>query len=219
MLRAVAKSFQTINPQKPGKLAFGDQSVGEGLNSQTLIPQRQQIGTAGNGPQAQLLLAQAHQLEKEGRLLEARDKVVEAQKLGVVFGVHEETPEQCVLTLGAAWATSSPAFDSQCRSDPSLFGGRAGDEAVRRSVCAPGDGTGLPPGPPFQLTEYYRDAAMVRQLVDGVVEQAAQVVPLVEDWRDHVRTSGLALVPASSRPCGKNRHRSCPIPAAASRRS
>src|SRR5438876_6317450 len=51
--------------------------------------------------QAQNLLTQARQLQKAGRLLEARQKAVEAQRVGAVFGPHEDSPEQCLAAVGA----------------------------------------------------------------------------------------------------------------------
>jgi len=51
--------------------------------------------------QALALLTQARQYQKDGRLLEARQKAAEAQRVGAVFGPAEDSPEQCLVALGA----------------------------------------------------------------------------------------------------------------------
>ncbi len=55
----------------------------------------------GKKVQAQLLLTQARQLQREGRLLEARQKALEAQKVGATFGPQEDSPELAMLALSA----------------------------------------------------------------------------------------------------------------------
>src|SRR5262249_25878844 len=50
---------------------------------------------------AQQLLADARRLQKEGRLAEARQKPVTAQKLGASFGLSEDRPELALLDLAA----------------------------------------------------------------------------------------------------------------------
>jgi type II secretory pathway component GspD/PulD (secretin)/tetratricopeptide (TPR) repeat protein len=55
----------------------------------------------GKKLQAQDFLAQAHQLQRDGRLLEARQKVVEAQRLGATFGPDDDRPEVVLLALNS----------------------------------------------------------------------------------------------------------------------
>src|SRR5262249_11299104 len=50
---------------------------------------------------ARALLTEARQLQKDGRLLEARQKAEEAQKLTVIFGPDEDRPELVLLSLSA----------------------------------------------------------------------------------------------------------------------
>lgn len=50
---------------------------------------------------AKQLLADARQLQKEGKLSEARAKVLEAQKLNVTYAVDEETPDRVLLELAS----------------------------------------------------------------------------------------------------------------------
>lgn len=52
-------------------------------------------------PQAQKLLADARMLQKDGMLIEARAKVVEAQKLGASYGPDEDRPETVLLAISA----------------------------------------------------------------------------------------------------------------------
>jgi type II secretory pathway component GspD/PulD (secretin) len=47
------------------------------------------------------LLAEARRAQKEGRLVEARQKALEAQKTGVNFGADEDRPERCLLQLAS----------------------------------------------------------------------------------------------------------------------
>jgi len=55
----------------------------------------------GSKEQARLLLLQARQCQKEGRLLEARQKALEAQRVGATFGSNEDTPELALLAVSA----------------------------------------------------------------------------------------------------------------------
>jgi type II secretory pathway component GspD/PulD (secretin) len=48
---------------------------------------------------ARMLLADAHKLQSQGRLSEAREKALEAQKAGAAFGTDEERPETVLLQL------------------------------------------------------------------------------------------------------------------------
>jgi type II secretory pathway component GspD/PulD (secretin)/tetratricopeptide (TPR) repeat protein len=54
-----------------------------------------------NKVKAQAMLADARQLQKEGRLIEAHQKALECQKLGVTFGLDEDRPEQALLHITA----------------------------------------------------------------------------------------------------------------------
>jgi type II secretory pathway component GspD/PulD (secretin) len=55
-------------------------------------PQRQQ---------AVMLMAECRQYQKAGRLVDARAKALEAQKLGVDFGPNEDTPDRALLELSS----------------------------------------------------------------------------------------------------------------------
>ena len=55
-----------------------------------------------NKPQAKRLLAEAHQAHQMGNLVEARQKVLQAQRLKVQFSVEEERPEMVLLQLTEA---------------------------------------------------------------------------------------------------------------------
>jgi len=54
-----------------------------------------------NKAQARALLAEARQLQKEGRLVEARQKAEEARNTGATFGPNEDRPELVMLALSA----------------------------------------------------------------------------------------------------------------------
>jgi type II secretory pathway component GspD/PulD (secretin)/tetratricopeptide (TPR) repeat protein len=54
-----------------------------------------------NKARAQALLAEARQLQKAGRLLEARQKAIESQKIGAMFGPEDDRPESVLLALSA----------------------------------------------------------------------------------------------------------------------
>jgi type II secretory pathway component GspD/PulD (secretin) len=49
--------------------------------------------------QAHVLLAEARQLQKAGRLVEARTRALEAQRLSAGFAPNEDRPEKCLLEL------------------------------------------------------------------------------------------------------------------------
>lgn len=49
--------------------------------------------------QANALLATARQLQQQGKLVEAREKAVEAQRVGATYGPTEDTPDVCVQQL------------------------------------------------------------------------------------------------------------------------
>jgi type II secretory pathway component GspD/PulD (secretin) len=51
--------------------------------------------------QAKLLLSEARRLQRDGRLVEARQKAVEAQQLGATFAEDEDRPEVALLELAA----------------------------------------------------------------------------------------------------------------------
>jgi type II secretory pathway component GspD/PulD (secretin) len=54
-----------------------------------------------NKVKAQAMMSDARQLQKEGRLIEAHQKALECQKLGVTFGLDEDRPEQALLQITA----------------------------------------------------------------------------------------------------------------------
>jgi type II secretory pathway component GspD/PulD (secretin) len=56
---------------------------------------------SGKKAQAKLLLTQARQLQGEGRLLEAREKAIEAQRVGAAFSAEEDRPEAVLLAISA----------------------------------------------------------------------------------------------------------------------
>src|SRR5207248_2535725 len=47
------------------------------------------------------LLAESRQLQKEGRLVEARQKALDAQQTGAVFATEEDRPELALLATSA----------------------------------------------------------------------------------------------------------------------
>jgi type II secretory pathway component GspD/PulD (secretin)/tetratricopeptide (TPR) repeat protein len=57
------------------------------------------LGKDAAKQKAKQLMAQARNLQRDDRLVEARQKVLEAQKTGTVFGAEEERPEQILLEL------------------------------------------------------------------------------------------------------------------------
>jgi type II secretory pathway component GspD/PulD (secretin) len=59
------------------------------------------VNTVDKKIQARALLADARQLQKDGRLLEARQKALEAQRIGAIFGPDEDRPELAFLALSA----------------------------------------------------------------------------------------------------------------------
>jgi type II secretory pathway component GspD/PulD (secretin) len=54
-----------------------------------------------NKVKAQALMSDARQLQKEGRLIEARQKALDCQRLGVVYSPTEDRPEQALVQLSA----------------------------------------------------------------------------------------------------------------------
>lgn len=56
---------------------------------------------ASSKAEAQKLIAEARQLQQEGRLLEAREKAMAAQKLAASFGPEDDRPELVLLALTA----------------------------------------------------------------------------------------------------------------------
>src|SRR5205807_2409110 len=65
------------------------------------MPPSPSSAAEGRKAQAQILLAQARQFQKDGRLIEARQKALEAQQAGASFGPDEDRPEQCLLAVSA----------------------------------------------------------------------------------------------------------------------
>jgi type II secretory pathway component GspD/PulD (secretin)/tetratricopeptide (TPR) repeat protein len=64
-------------------------------------PRVASTSTDGGKLRAQMLLTEARQLQKEGRLLEARQKALEAQKAFANFGPEEDRPELVLLAVSA----------------------------------------------------------------------------------------------------------------------
>jgi type II secretory pathway component GspD/PulD (secretin) len=94
----LARAGATVpaNPANPGS----------GSTTWPVIPQQKldagpAIATDGKKAQAQLLLAQARQFQRESRLLEARQKALEAQRVGAVFSPDEDRPEAALLHISA----------------------------------------------------------------------------------------------------------------------
>ena len=54
-----------------------------------------------NKVKALALMVEARQLQKDGRLIEARQKALECQRLGVVLSLNEDRPEQALVQLSA----------------------------------------------------------------------------------------------------------------------
>jgi hypothetical protein len=77
---------------------------------------------------ALLLMAEAHQYLREDRLLEARQKVQEAQKVGAVFRPDQETPELVSQQIAARVRLKVEAMLSQAKE---TFQAGVGDPLVR----------------------------------------------------------------------------------------
>jgi type II secretory pathway component GspD/PulD (secretin)/tetratricopeptide (TPR) repeat protein len=70
-----------------------------------------------NKVRAQALLTEARQLQREGRLLEARQKVMEAQHTGATFGPDEDRPELVLWALAALCKTRVEGLMQQANVD------------------------------------------------------------------------------------------------------
>jgi type II secretory pathway component GspD/PulD (secretin)/tetratricopeptide (TPR) repeat protein len=64
------------------------------------VPMPPMMADSGKGA-AQKLLVEARQLQKDGRLVEARQKALEAQKLRATYGNEEDRPELVLLAVSA----------------------------------------------------------------------------------------------------------------------
>jgi len=127
-----------------------------------------------NQQPAKQLLADARKLQKEGKLSEARAKVVEAQKLNVTFAVDEETPDRVLLELA-----------SLCKQRVESLVQQAGDYAATAQQDAAR----------FQKAE--ADLNQARELAK-TFGLDAQPIEVKVAWVKQQQTSGAA--PASTQP-------------------
>jgi len=79
----------------------GDTPVATASATLPIMPPTVPSMANGSKEQARLLLLEARQCQKEGRLLEARQKALEAQRVGAAFGSNEDTPELALLAISA----------------------------------------------------------------------------------------------------------------------
>jgi type II secretory pathway component GspD/PulD (secretin) len=94
-----------------------------------LPPLVQTSGTEDNRKvRAQALLSEARLLEKNGQLVEARQKALEAQRLAANFGPNEDRPELCLLSVNARCqrrieelVQKAEGYLSTARSDASRY--------------------------------------------------------------------------------------------------
>jgi type II secretory pathway component GspD/PulD (secretin) len=100
-LRLEIERAQTDAARGPQGLGSGQAVVqGPGVGTPPLPAVDPQTATGDPiKPKAQALLAEARQLQKEGKLIDARAKVVECQHLNVTYGPDEDRPEQILLQL------------------------------------------------------------------------------------------------------------------------
>ncbi len=88
-------------------------------------PRRDPAGAPRAGDQARQLMAQARQMQRAGRLIEARSAVLEAQKLPAVYAPDEDRPEKALIDLAGAARRQIDTLVAQ------------GDDEVKKGVTDP----------------------------------------------------------------------------------
>lgn len=83
------------------------------------------VRPAAGGEAARQTLAKARELQKQGRLVEARAAALEAQKLPAVFGPDEDRPEKALIDLAGAARRQIDALVAQA------------DDKVKKAVSDP----------------------------------------------------------------------------------
>jgi type II secretory pathway component GspD/PulD (secretin) len=86
-------------PATVGVISGGSGSVVQGTSPGTGTPGQQPLGTDPAKEAALRLMAEARSLQREGRLIEARQKALEAQKPNASFGPDEDRPERALIEL------------------------------------------------------------------------------------------------------------------------
>jgi type II secretory pathway component GspD/PulD (secretin) len=127
-------------------------------------------------PQARALLTEARQLQKDGRLLEARQKALEAQKLGAHFGPDEDRPELVLLALSAL-----------CQKRVETLVQQAADCAAAAN------------GDPKSYQRAELDLQQARRLALGF-HLDTQLIDSKAAWLQQMRQKGLPSSPAASQP-------------------
>src|SRR5262245_49563660 len=88
---------QAVRPGSPG--ADTGSPYQQGAVGNTAKASGPAAPGADTKAKAQALLANARQLQREGKLIEARQKALECQRMGVAFGPDEDRPEQALVQL------------------------------------------------------------------------------------------------------------------------
>ncbi|HWG46540.1 MAG TPA: hypothetical protein VN688_27505 [Gemmataceae bacterium] len=116
---------------------------------------------------ARQLVAEAKTLQRQNRLLEARDKIVEAQRLGVTFRPNEDNPNQLYQQV---------AFVARQRVDSLVT---HANETIRYGTQAPA----------VRCQEADKDLAQARQLA-GAFGQDMQAIERTQLLMSQMRTTG-----------------------------
>ncbi|HEV3203401.1 MAG TPA: hypothetical protein VGY77_03410, partial [Gemmataceae bacterium] len=138
------------------------------------------LGKDAAKEKAKQLMAQARNLQRDDRLVEARQKVLEAQKTGTVFGAEEERPEQILLELLDTASRrikhlkeEASDFAATAQGDPSRWQKAEGNLTLARAMALG-----------FALDTHEIDATMnwVRQtrqqMVSGSVAKSEAAPPM-----------------------------------------
>jgi type II secretory pathway component GspD/PulD (secretin)/tetratricopeptide (TPR) repeat protein len=118
------------------------------------------LDRTGTG-QARALVAEARQLQLQGRLLEARTRLLDAQKLSAVFGPEEDRPEKALLDLAGLARRQIDRLESQ--ADDAVHHATAEPQKYAEAEEKLGQAEALARG--FQLDTYLLDKKLtwVRQ--------------------------------------------------------
>jgi type II secretory pathway component GspD/PulD (secretin) len=100
------KSSTSLRPAPAPVIATGqDRKRDTGLPPVVTTAPNSQVSTtpdstsSGGKMRAQMLVAEARQLQKEGRLVEARQKATDAQRIGANFAPDEDRPEVALIQI------------------------------------------------------------------------------------------------------------------------
>src|SRR5262249_43605849 len=91
---------------------------------------------------AQQLVVAARQLQREGRLIEARQQALEAQKLGAAFGPNDDRPERVLIELSGlchkrieSLVQQATDYAATAQADPARFQKAEADLAQARQLA------------------------------------------------------------------------------------